>query len=112
MNVMWLIGAMLALYVARFLWFRVRAKEAKRLVADGASLVDVRTAQEFARGHLDGARNIPVHEIGARAKKEIPRGKPVVVYCASGMRSAAAASVLRRAGFEKVVNLGPMSAWG
>ena len=112
MNPLWLIAAMVALYVARFLWFRLRAGEAKKLVAEGASLVDVRTEQEFARGHLDGARNIPVHQIAARAKKEIPRGKPVVVYCASGMRSAMAASALRRAGFERVVNLGPMSAWG
>ena len=111
MNALWLFGAMLALYAGRWLWFRVRAREAKRLVAEGATLVDVRSASEFAGGHLDGARNIPVHEIAARAR-ELPKGKPVVVYCASGMRSAMAASTLRRAGFATVVNLGPMSAWG
>ncbi len=113
MNAAWLLGAMLALYLGRFVWFRVRAREAKRLIAEeGASLIDVRTEGEFARGHIDGAKNIPVQEIAVRAKKEIPRGKPVVVYCASGMRSAMAVGALRRAGFEKVVNLGPMSAWG
>ena len=111
MNALWLLGAMLGLYGARWLWFRIRAGEAKRLVADGATLVDVRSEGEFERGHIDGARNIPVQEIAARSS-ELPRGKPVVVYCASGMRSAMAASALRRAGFETVVNLGPMSAWG
>ena len=112
MNVVWLIAAMAALYVGRFLYFRIRAGEAKKLIAEqGATLVDVRTPAEYARGHIDGARNIPLQEIAARSK-ELPKGKPVVVYCASGMRSAAAASSLRRAGFAKVVNLGPMSAWG
>ena len=112
MNVVWLIAAMAALYVGRYLYFRIRAGEAKKLIAEqGATLVDVRTPAEYARGHIDGARNIPLQEIAARSK-ELPKGKPVVVYCASGMRSAAAASSLRRAGFAKVVNLGPMSAWG
>ena len=113
MNAAWLLGAMLALYVGRFVWFRVRAREAKRLIAEeGALLVDVRTEAEFAHGHIDGARNIPINQIAARAKRELPQGKPLVVYCASGMRSAMAVSALRRAGFGKVVNLGPMSAWG
>jgi phage shock protein E len=112
MNVLWFIAGMVALYAGRFLYFRIRAKEAKRLIADeGATLVDVRTPAEYASGHIDGARNIPVQEIAARSK-ELPKGKPVVVYCASGMRSAVAASSLRRAGFDKVVNAGPMSAWG
>ncbi len=112
MNAVWLIAAMAALYVGRWLYFRIRAKEAKRLIAEeGATLVDVRTPAEYASGHIDGARNIPVHEIAARSK-ELPKGKPVVVYCASGMRSAVAASSLRRAGFAKVMNMGPMSAWG
>ena len=110
MNALWLFGAIAALYAGRFAWFKLRAREARRLVAEGASLIDVRTAAEFGAGHIDGARNIPVHEIEARAR-EIPGGRPVVVYCASGMRSAAAAIRLRRAGFDKVVNLGPMSAW-
>lgn len=112
MNVVWLLAAIAALYLGRFLWFRLRAGEAKKLVAEGAALIDVRTPGEYAAGHLDGAKNIPVQEIGARLKEVGRKEKPVVVYCASGMRSATAAGLLRRAGFAKVVNLGPMSAWG
>jgi rhodanese-related sulfurtransferase len=112
MNAVWLIALMASLYLARFLWFRLRAGKAKELVAAGAALIDVRTPGEFAAGHIDGARNIPVNEIRARAAEVGPRETPVVVYCASGSRSAAAAMMLRGAGFSKVVNLGPMSAWG
>ncbi len=112
MNAVWVIAALVALWVAKFLWFRLRAGEAKKLVAEGAALVDVRTPAEYAAGHLEGAKNIPVQEIGARLKEVGSKEKPVVVYCASGMRSATAAGLLRRAGFTKVVNLGPMSAWG
>lgn len=89
---------------------RVDGAEARRLVAAGATLVDVRTPGEFGGGHAEGARNIPVDEIEARMG-EIPRDKTVVVYCASGRRSASAASVLSRAGYT-VRDLGPLSAWG
>jgi rhodanese-related sulfurtransferase len=112
MNVFWLLGLMASLYVARFLWYRLRAGKAKELVAGGAALIDVRSPAEYAAGHLAGARNIPVQEIRARAAEVGPKQTPVVGYCASGSRSAAAAMLLRSAGFAKVVNLGPMSAWG
>lgn len=89
---------------------RVDGPEAHRLVAAGATLVDVRTPGEFASGHAEGARNIPVDEVEARMG-ELPRDKPVVVYCASGRRSASAAAILSRAGYP-VRDLGPFSAWG
>lgn len=84
--------------------------EAKALVKAGAVLVDVRTPDEFAAKHIDGAINIPVDELEAR-KAELPKDKDVVVYCRSGARSARAKSLLAGAGFTKVHNLGPMSAW-
>ena len=83
--------------------------DAKVLVQKGAVLVDVRTPEEFADGHAEGARNIPVSEITSRAG-EIPRDHPVVVYCASGARSAQAASTLARMGYS-VRNLGTLDAW-
>ena len=83
---------------------------AHRLVAEGATLVDVRTPEEFASGHLEGARNIPVDQIAERAA-ELPRAKTVIVYCASGSRSAMAAATLARAGFT-VRDLGTLEAWG
>lgn len=66
---------------------------------EGATILDVRGPQEFAMGHLKGAINIPHMHVPGRIK-ELPAGKKVVVYCASGMRSAQAARALRKAGFE------------
>jgi rhodanese-related sulfurtransferase len=83
---------------------RVSTEVVKQKLAAGATVIDVRSPGEFSGGAYPGARNIPVQEIGARLK-EVPKGKPVVVYCASGMRSASAARVLAQAGFD-VVNAG------
>lgn len=87
----------------------VSSAEAHQLVEQGATLVDVRTPEEFAAGHLDGARNLPLDALTARMA-ELPRDRAVVVYCRSGARSARAAAVLRSAGHD-VRDLGPMSAW-
>lgn len=82
--------------------------EARARVAAGATLLDVRTPGEFAEGHIEGAVNIPVQELGARLR-EVPSGA-VVVYCRSGGRSASAAAMLKARGHE-VLDIGPMSAW-
>jgi len=88
---------------------RVDGAEAHRLVAAGALLLDVRSPDEFSDGHIEGAVNIPVDQVGSRLSS-LPRDKPIVVYCAMGSRSAAAATRLAAAGFD-VKNLGPMAAW-
>ena len=85
-------------------------QRARDLLQRGATILDVRSPAEFAGGHVEGARNIPVDEIESRLS-EIPRDKTVVVYCASGRRSASAAAVLARAGYT-VRDMGPFSAWG
>ncbi len=71
----------------------------------GAKIVDVRTPDEFRDGAYPGAVNIPVQSLGARMG-EISKDKPVVVYCASGGRSATAARMLLQAGYTDVVNAG------
>ena len=73
-------------------------------LAAGAPLIDVRTPAEFSAGHLPGARNIPLSRSGGAAGL----GDTIVVYCASGARSARAASALRAAGVGAVFDLGPM----
>jgi phage shock protein E len=71
----------------------------------GASVVDVRSPDEFRDGAYQGAVNIPLHELPRRLA-EIPRDRPVVLYCASGARSSAAARMLKQAGLTDVVNAG------
>ena len=74
-------------------------------------LIDVRTAQEWSDGHIDGAMNIPLSQLSERLA-ELPTDRPLIVYCASGYRSAIAASLLRRAGRAGVANLvGGLAAW-
>ena len=71
----------------------------------GAKIVDVRSVAEYQGGAYPGAVNIPVQELERRLG-EIPKDKPIVVYCASGGRSAAAERLLRAHGFGDVVNGG------
>jgi rhodanese-related sulfurtransferase len=79
------------------------------LIADAlqreAIIVDVRTPGEFASGHIKGSKNIPLNQIPAQAEKLKKTGKPVIVCCASGMRSSQAKSVLANKGVE-VINGG------
>jgi len=90
---------------------RITPDKAKKMVEGGARLVDVRTPEEYGSGHLDGAVNIPVGELEGRLGELEPKGKPVVVYCASGFRSARAARALAAAGFKDVGDLGAMDDW-
>ncbi len=79
-----------------------------------AQIVDVRTKEEFADGHLPDATLIPWTDpdFTARASKELDPEKPVLVYCRSGRRSTAAATALAKLGFTEIRNLeGGILAW-
>lgn len=83
--------------------------EVEQLIAAGAPVIDVRTPEEFNAGHYDGARNIPLDDLGRRLTEIGEPDAPVVLYCRTGSRSGVAASTLRRAGFTRVVNGGGLS---
>ncbi|HXU01899.1 MAG TPA: rhodanese-like domain-containing protein [Polyangia bacterium] len=108
-------GVVVVLAVAAYLMFgrgrEIQGADARKLVAAGAHLVDVRSPEEYARGHLPGAVNIPVQELDRRLGEVGPADRELIVYCRSGHRSTRAAQVLREHGFTKVHNLGPMTAW-
>lgn len=84
-------------------------EDARGRVARGALLLDVRTPGEFSEGHVEGALNIPVQDLGNRIG-EIAKGREVVVYCRSGGRSAVAAQMLCGRG-HAVLDVGPMSSY-
>lgn len=110
----WALLAAIVLLVVFMLLKRrgdVTPEEAKRLVEGGARLLDVRTTAEFSSGHLPGAQNVPLGELGSKLEGLGDKDKDVIVYCLSGTRSAAAARLLKNAGFSKVRNLGAMSRW-
>lgn len=84
---------------------------APRLARGEVTLLDVRDLSEWSAGHLPGATHIPLGRLGARLA-EVPRGKPIVVQCESGGRSAIAASVMQHLGVADVANLaGGFAAW-
>jgi rhodanese-related sulfurtransferase len=73
--------------------------EARKLVEDGAQLIDVRADHEWEAGHIAGAAHIPLDEIAARAG-EIDKDRPVVLYCRGGTRSSMATDALAAAGYD------------
>ena len=75
------------------------------MVSRGGIIIDVRTAAEFAGGNVPGSKNIPLNTISAKANNIKKLNKPVIVCCASGMRSGQAASILKSKGIE-VINGG------
>lgn len=88
----------------------VDSARAHELVGQGATLVDVRSPDEYSAGHIQGAVNVPVGELAGKLGS-IPKDKAVVVYCHSGMRSKRAAAALKEAGYTEVYDLGAMSRW-
>lgn len=68
------------------------------------AIIDVRTAQEFSKGAIPGAIHLPLEELRQRID-EIPRDKPLVMYCRSGQRAYLAERILRQRGYEHVANL-------
>lgn len=77
----------------------------KQLKQQGAVIIDVRSPGEFKGGHIQGAINIPLQSIQSSLNK-IPKGKPIITCCASGMRSSSAKSILKSAGYSDVHNGG------
>ena len=86
----------------------------KQLLATKAEqLIDVRTPQEFAKYHIQSAKNIDLRRTDFKNEIEkLDKTKPVLVYCLSGARSATAAGIIAAAGFKTVYNLGGgINAW-
>jgi sulfur-carrier protein adenylyltransferase/sulfurtransferase len=92
----------------------VDASRARDLLAsDSPAIVDVREREEWDEGHIPGAVHVPRGHLESRVEAAVPdRSTPVVVYCASGSRSAFAAKTLEELGYENVVSLaGGFTDW-
>lgn len=91
----------------------VTALQALEIIREpGAVALDVRTPQEFASGHLKGARHIPLSELGSRAGELPSKDGPILVYCHAGSRSMQACGILSNQGFSNAHNLsGGITAW-
>ena len=95
------------------LWFKMKVRvsdeQIRKYIIGGALVVDVRTLQEYAKKHISGIVNLPLVSV-VKSIKSITDDKSVVIlcHCDSGVRSAMAASQLRRAGYKQSFNMGSM----
>lgn len=80
------------------------------LMKKGAIIIDVRSKGEFDGGHINGSINIPVESLKSNLNKISNKNKPIVTCCASGMRSASAANILKASGYTEVYNGGAWSS--
>lgn len=87
--------------------------EAKLTAIKEKQVLDVRTAEEFAGGHLSGAKQIDFYKDDFKANlAKLDKNKPVFVYCAGGVRSGSAAKILSDMGFKQIYDLkGGIRAW-
>ncbi|GAA0732030.1 FAD-dependent oxidoreductase [Clostridium oceanicum] len=83
---------------------QVYVTEVRKLVENGACIIDVREKDEYEESHIKGALNIPLSEIRDRLD-EIPKDKPLYLHCRSGQRSYNAVLALQHLGFENVYNV-------
>lgn len=78
----------------------------KNMVSKGATLVDVRSPQEYNEGHLENSILIPEYELTRKSKKELSnKEKTIIVYCSTGTRSKRAQKQLEKLGYYNVYNL-------
>ncbi len=89
---------------------KIKAERALQVLRGGATLLDVRENSEWKSGHAPGAIHVALGDID-KAPRRLRKGRPVVVMCASGMRSRAAAKHLRGLGWDAASLSGGMLAW-
>ena len=95
------------------LFFRVDINEGinKWREQKGALLVDVRTREEYADGHIAGSRNIPLDEIDRIKELVADKNAPLFVHCQSGARSARAVAYLKANGYKAVHDIGGIGSY-
>ncbi|HEX6153078.1 MAG TPA: rhodanese-like domain-containing protein [Solirubrobacterales bacterium] len=79
----------------------VSREEARKMVDEGAQLVDVRADHEWEAGRIAGAKHVPLPQLPQRTE-ELDKDRPVVIYCRGGNRSSMATAALAEAGFDAV----------
>ena len=93
---------------------QISAKEAKEIMDTEKEyiIIDARTEEEYAEGHIEGAILIPEYEIARRAENELPdKDALILVYCRSGRRSKIASEELVKLGYTNVKDFGGIIDW-
>lgn len=91
---------------------QVTPEEAMQSLAGGAVAIDCREPNEWNLGHIPGALHIPRGILETHIEATVPRAQPIILYCASGNRSALAADTLRQMGYADVASMsGGFRGW-
>ena len=93
---------------------QITAQEAKAIMDTESAyiIIDARTDEEFAAGHIANAILIPEYEVAARAEEELPdKDALILVYCRSGRRSKLAAADLVKLGYTNIKEFGGIIDW-
>ena len=93
---------------------QISAQEAKEIMDSGKNhvIIDARTEEEFATGHIKNAILIPEYEVAERAEQELPdKDALILVYCRSGRRSKIASEELVKLGYTNVYEFGGIIDW-
>lgn len=98
------------MWILRWLFGNTNAK-IKDFQNRKAVIVDVRTPGEYRQGAIPGSKNIPLQQLNSEISKIKKWNKPIITCCASGMRSAGAATILKSHGIESLNGGGYMSLY-
>ncbi len=109
--VRWLPAIVVAILVLGFFLLKrtafVPEAKARDLLRQGALVVDVRSPDEFSRGHLPKAVNVPLDALSTQAPTRFPdKGQPLLLHCVSGVRSGMGVQQLKALGYTNAFNLG------
>ncbi len=86
--------------------FEINQQQLEKMVQKGAVLIDVRSPQEFAEGHLEKAVLLPEYEMKENVSAILPdKSQIIIVYCSTGHRSQKAQEILKKLGYQQVYNL-------
>ena len=77
-----------------------RGENIKKILVEGAIIIDVRTVAEYRGGNISDSKNIPLNKLSSKVEQIRKWNKPVVVCCASGIRSGIAVSILKKHGID------------
>ncbi len=92
----------------------ISAEQARGMMGQpGVVVLDVRTPEEFAAGHIAGAHNVPLDTLkaGEKISQAPDQNGTILVYCRSGKRATAASELLLKSGYSKVYNFGGVQNW-
>ena len=85
---------------------RLSPEQCHEMIAKGVRVLDVRSAAEYAEGHLPQAVNVPLDTLDTWLKQQPNKQEPFVLYCGAGMRAQKGCDILRANGFDCVLNGG------